>query len=324
MTIIPKQPGFYPFYDPYRGSDTLNYPRKIGVAVGLGSFYVLAQYYSLPDKLAFFRQYCWILGIIISTSMMALYISTDVFRHSLKVMDEFEGDSDIRNQIVATWFSDKWYLLTGLGLGTVNVTVSHLLGIPADFHATVFSLVTIYFGVFLSGFTAGMGLHGIISIIVLYLRFAPNLRHSLNPNDPDGSGGIKKLGDALWFFGMLIGAVAVLVSIYMFGVQWAFVYKPYVQVIFLSWLAFPYIVAISVVLIPGLAVRRQVSYYKKDMASTLKQEEAKIYASYKRFDEKEDEIIITEKKELNKELDRIQDDLKKLKSMRNSHIDGKN
>ena len=60
------------------------------------------------------------------------------------------------------------------------------------------------------------------------------------------------------------------------------------------------------------------------MENTLKQEGAKIYASYKRFDEKRDEIIITEKKELNKELDRIQDDLKKLKDMRNSHIDGKN
>jgi len=34
--------------------------------------------------------------------------------------------------------------------------------------------------------------------------------------------------------------------------------------------------------------------------------------------------VHTEKKELNKELDRIQDDLKKLKDMRNSHIDGKN
>ena len=139
MTIVPKQLGFYPFYDPYRGSDTLNYPHKIGVSVGLGAF----------------------------------------------------------------------YLLVGLGLATANVTVSHLLGIPADFYATVFSLVIIYLGVFLSGFAAGMGLHGIISIIVLYLRFAPNLRHSLNPNDPDGSGGIKKLGDALWFFGMLIGAVAI-------------------------------------------------------------------------------------------------------------------
>ena len=324
MTIVPNQPGFHSFYDPYRGSDTLNYPRKIGVSVGLGAFYLLLQYYSLPDKMAFFRQYCWVLGIIISTSMMALYIATDVLRRSLKIMDEFEGDSDIRNQMVNTWFSDKWYLLVGLGLATANVTVSHLLGIPADFHATVFSLVIIYFGVFLSGFAAGMGLHGIISIIVLYLRFAPNLRHSLNPNDPDGSGGIKKLGDALWFFGMLIGAVAILVSIYMFGVQWAFVYKPYVQVIFLSWLAFPYIIAISVVLIPGLAIRRQVGYYKTDMANQLKREKAKTYASYKRFDEKEDEVIITEKKELNEKLDRIQDDWKKLKSMRNSHIDGKN
>lgn len=37
-----------------------------------------------------------------------------------------------------------------------------------------------------------------------------------------------------------------------------------------------------------------------------------------------DEAIIAEKKELNEKLNRIQDDLKKLKRMRNSPIDGKN
>lgn len=72
----------------------------------------------------------------------------------------------------------------------------------------------------------------------------------------------------------------------MFGVQWTFVYKPYVQVIFLFWLCFPYIVAISVVLIPGLAVRRQVSYYKVSKANQLKLEKARTYASYKQFKNK--------------------------------------
>jgi hypothetical protein len=167
----------------------------------------------------------------------------------------------------------------------------------------------------------GMGLHGIIAVIALYLRLVPNLHNSLNPNDPDGNGGIKKLGDALWFFGMLIGAVAILISVYMFGVRWVFIYKPYVQIVFLFWVAFPYIVAISVVLIPGLAVRRQVSYYKDDKKTQLKKEIARIYASYNQFADKEDEAIATEKKELSEKLNRIQDELQRLKCMRSSHID---
>lgn len=324
MTTIPEHPRIYPFYDPYRGGDTLSYSHKTGICFGFGAAYLLLQYYAMPDKLAFFRQYCWVLGIIISTSMMALYIATDVLRRSLIIMGEFEGDSDTRDQLVSTWFTNKRYLLAGVGFAAVNVSVSHLLGIPADFHASLYSLMMIYVGVFLSGFTAGMGLHGIISIVVLYLRFVPNLYNSLNPNDPDGNGGIKKLGDALWFFGMLIGAVAILVSIYMFGVRWAFIYKPYVQLIFLIWVAFPYIVAISVVLIPGLAVRRQVSYYKYDKESQLKKEKAQTYTSYKQFAAKEDEAIISEKKELSEKLNRIQDELRRLKGMRSSHIDRKN
>ena len=79
-----------------------------------------------------------------------------------------------------------------------------------------------YFGFFLAGFASGMGLLAITAVIVLYLKFAPSLQYTLDPNDPDGSGGIKKLGDSLWFFSGLIGAVGVLVSIHMFGVSWTF------------------------------------------------------------------------------------------------------
>jgi hypothetical protein len=49
----------------------------------------------------------------------------------------------------------------------------------------------------------------------------------------------------------------------------------------------------------------------------------KLYSSYRQFESKEDEEIISEKRELGEKLERIQHELETLKRMRNSHIDGK-
>ncbi len=99
--------------------------------------------------------------------------------------------------------------------------------------------------------------------------------------------------------------------------------KQYVQFVFLFWVSLPYVLAVSIVLIPGLAVRRQVSNFKAYKSGQLKQEKVKLYSNYKQFESKDDEDIISEKKELGERLERIQNDLEKLKKMRNSHIDGK-
>jgi hypothetical protein len=100
-------------------------------------------------------------------------------------------------------------------------------------------------------------------------------------------------------------------------------HKQHVQFVFLIWVSLPYVLAVSVVLIPGLAVRRQVSYFKSYKSDQLKQEKVKLYSSYKQFESKEDEEIISEKKELGEKLERIQNELETLKKMRNSPIDGK-
>lgn len=314
---------FYPFYDPYRGGDTLGYPAKISISLGCGAFYLLLQYYALPDKMVFFRQYCWILGVIIMTAIMTVYIATDVFRRSLVTMNEFEGDDHISREIISTWLGNKRFLIAGVGFATINTSVAHLLGVPVELHATPLALAMVYVGFFMAGFTSGIGMVAIFTVILLYLKFTPNLQHSLDPENPDGFGGIKKLGDSLWYFAMLVAAVGVLVSIYLLGVQWAYVSKGYVRAILIFWVALPYIVAISVVLIPGLAVRRQISYYKSYTANQLRQEKARLYSSFKQFEEKEDDEIIAEKKELNERLNRIQTQMEKLREMRTSHIDGK-
>lgn len=319
-----QKSNFYPFYDPYSDGGGLGYGSKLGISLGLGAAYALLQYYSLPDKMVFFSENCWILALIVSTSCFALYVATDVFRNNLKIMRNIEGGSSVGLQVVNEWMNDKWLLLAGFVFGTANTTVGHLLGVPSVFFESSSSLVMVYFGFFLGGFTSGMGLLAITAVIVLYLKFAPSLQYTLNPSDPDGNGGIKKLGDSLWFFGGLIGAVGVLVSIHMFGVSWTYMHKQYVQFIFLFWVSLPFVLAVSIVLIPGLAVRRQVSNFKSYKSGQLKQEKVKLYSSYRQFESKDDEEIISEKKELGKKLERIQHELETLKKMRNSHIDGKN
>lgn len=318
-----QKSNFYPFYDPYNDSGGMSYGIKVGISLGFGAGYALLQYFSLPTRMIFFSENCWILALIISTSSFALYIATDVFRNNLDAMRNIEGKYTRSLMVVDEWMSDKWLLLAGFAFGAANTTVGHLLGVPSAFFESSSSLAMVYLGFFLAGFASGMGLLAITAVIVLYLKFAPSLQYTLDPSDPDGNGGIKKLGDSLWFFGGLIGAVGVLVSIHMFGVSWTFMDKQYVQFVFLFWVSLPYILAVSIVLIPGLAVRRQVSYFKSYRSDQLKQEKVKLYSSYRHFESKEDEEIISEKKELGEKLERIQNELETLKKMRNSHIDGK-
>ena len=72
----------------------------------------------------FFSQYCWVLGAIISTSTMALYIATDVFRASLKTVNKFEGSDETSSYIVRHWLSDQHFALSGLFFASVNIAAA--------------------------------------------------------------------------------------------------------------------------------------------------------------------------------------------------------
>ena len=319
-----KSTVFYPFFDPYRNGNMLSMSAKVGISLFFGMGYILLQYAAMPEKAVFFDQSIWVLGAIISTSIMALYAATMAFRKSLDTINRIEGTGRVSQGIVQVWMQDNRFLLAGAVFATINTTVGHLLGVPAEFHESVPALSMLYVGFLLSGFFSGMGLLSIASVIVLHLRFAPHIQHALNPDSPDGSGGIGSLGDTLWFFALLIGAVGILVSIFLVNVEWSFMYKGYVQVLFMLWLALPYTLAVSIVLVPGLAVRRQVRDFKSYRAKQLREEESQLFNSFKEFEEASDEEIIASKKEINERLENIQSQMDKLRKMRNSHIDSKN
>jgi len=318
-----KSTVFYPFYDPYRNGNILSMPAKVVISLVFSMGYILLQYLAMPKKAVFFDQSIWVLGAIISTSIIALYATTMAFRKSLETINRIEGTGRLSQGIVEVWMQDGRFLLAGAGFATLNISVGHLLGVPTDLRGSVPALAMIYVGFFLSGFFAGMGLLSIISVIALHLRFAPHIQYALNPDNPDRSGGIGSLGDTLWFFASLIGAVGVLVSVFLVNVEWSYLYKGYGQVLFMLWLGLPYTFAISVVLVPGLAVRRQVRDYKSFRKKQLKEEEARLFNSFKQFEEAPDEEIIAAKREINERLENIQTQMEKLRKMRNSHIDNK-
>jgi hypothetical protein len=71
-----------------------------------------------------------------------------------------------------------------------------------------------------------------------------------------------------------------------------------VRWISLIWISLPYLVAISIVLTLGLAVRRYVSHYKVHREIQLKQTKAELYSSFKEVENSEDETIINSKNEI--------------------------
>jgi hypothetical protein len=321
MNSLSKYKEFSPFYDPCDGSGPLTVCGKLFVSLSLGGFYILMQYLAIADKAAFFSQYCWILGIIISTCLMSLYVSTDIFRSNIEAINTMQNNDQLTRHVTEVWLTNERFLLAGLVWGTSNTLVAHFLGIPGELHSSILSLFVMYLGYFFAGFTAGMGILAMIAVIALYLKLAPELDHFLDSDRVDATKSLKKLSDALWFFAALISIVGVLVSMYMLAVDWQLMHLASTRVIFLLWISQPYVVAVSIVLIPGLVVRRQVSHYKTYRTSQLKQERSKLHMSLKTFEASDDESIIQRQKDLTEKLNTNNTKMGKLKNLRGHHLD---
>ncbi|MEQ9210167.1 MAG: hypothetical protein RLN96_10050, partial [Pseudomonadales bacterium] len=199
-----KAPKFYPFFDPACDGETLSFASKSTIALAMGLLYALLHYFVLDDAMSYFEYNLWIMGVIISTSILALYIAVEVFRRNLEIFSELEGEQAISEYMINSWLSDNRFILSGV-LFTLFVLGSSIsFGIPTAIRPDSASLAVYVIGKLLAGFFSGMGLHGIVSVIVLYLKIAPELQYSLDLSRPDGINGIKKLGDSLWFFAGLV------------------------------------------------------------------------------------------------------------------------
>ncbi len=311
-----KAISYHPFFDPCREGKPLTWTQKLCLSILVGAAYSLFQFLNLHNKAVFFEQFAWVLSIVISTSLLALYMATAVFRNSLSIMLANDDPSGSTERFLRRIMTNRNYVISGLIFGFITCAVSHTLGIPESLAQASLPFLSYYLGCMLTGFAAGMGLWGILSIIALYVRLAPNLQYTLDPDNPDGKGGIKALGDSVWIF-----LVGLLVAVYMFNAEWTNLQTSLGRALFLFWLAMPFVLAISIVLIPGLAVRRQVDEFKQRKQEELKKERAEVYSSYKEFEQAGDEEIIARKKALQDRLNTIHQQMENLQHMGSSLLD---
>lgn len=318
MTAEPTS--FQPFYDRLPQGPR-GFRLRIGMALGSGLAYGVLLHLALSHSAGLIEHQGWILAVILSVAMLSLYIATALFRANLPLVLRLQGREPVIHQVVQRWLTDRGYLYAGVGFGALNALVGHVLGIPEELAQSPGSITVLTLGYALVGFTCGMGLFGITGVMVLYLRLAPCLYFSLDPLAPDGAGGIKRLGDALWTFALLTLGVGVLVSAYLLGVEWRHVESGLPRWLLMGWLAMPYVAAVSMVLIPGLAVRRNVMAFKSQRLQELRREHARIYGQLKEFHPQGDHDIISAHQSLTDQLNHIQSQLSRLQSLRDAHLD---
>lgn len=316
-----SEPTFQPFFDPLRDGRTLTTAQKGLISLAPGLAFGLLHFATLSDRSLFFTQSGWLHALLISASACALYAAVAILRQSLLTMRRLSGGAAMTGQLHSDWLGDRYLLMSGILIAVANVSLVRMFGIPPALLADFPAAAVLYLGYGLVGFVAGVALWVTLAIIVLYLRFAVSLRHTLNPEDETALRDFADLAEALWRFALLVASVGVLISAYLLNVDWTSLHRDTTQILFLVWLSLPYLLAITVVMIPGMALRRQLTEIKAFHAEQLRVEKARLYASYKKFDDAADEEIISRKREIKVRLNHIQRQIDRLGQLRLSRMD---
>lgn len=315
-----SEPTFQPFFDPLRGGRVLTAWQKGLISLAPGLSFALLHYATLSDRSLFFEQYGWLLALLISVSACALYAAVAILRQSLLTIRRLSDGESMTERLRSEWLGDGYLLLSGILIAIANVALVNLFGAPPALLAGPLAAAVLYAGYALVGFVAGVALWVTLAIIVLYLRFAVSLRHTLNPEDETELGDFARLAEGLWRFALLVASVGVLISIYLLNVDWTSLHRELSQTLFLIWLALPYLLAITVVMVPGMALRRQLGEIKAFRAEQLRLEKAQLLASYKRFEDAADDEIISRKREIKARLNQTQRQIDKLSQLRLSRM----
>jgi hypothetical protein len=180
---VPDNPGradFEPFYDRIAGYGPAPFLIKIALSVLLG-----APFFFGASKL---------LGVLISSAMLALYFATETFRGTLPYMalklDPHANDALLER--IRQVLSDRLFMVGAIGFGILNFCVGLLLGAPGS----GWTLALTYAGYLVAGFSCGMPVVGICGVVRTIDRFA-ELKPKLDYTAPDRCGGIGaiRVGD---------------------------------------------------------------------------------------------------------------------------------
>ena len=236
--------------------------QRVSVALLLGGAFLALRY--LAVGLDLFADWSWMVGVLLVSAPLCLYVATNALRRLLPHLDRrLPPGADARYRAVLFGFlTDGRMAAAGGVFGILNCAMGFAFGPPNV--ASVAGAATYYGGLFVLGIVCGMAAYGIYSIIQAIEAYFGTPKLNIDFTAPDRCGGLRVLGQAIVTFAAVTLVMGVLIALYITVAEWRHGNLLIVRVLMAVWLALPFVLSLIVLLWPALAAHAVLTEYKEN------------------------------------------------------------
>jgi hypothetical protein len=218
-----------------------------------------------------FGDFSWFLGVLIFIAAMSVqYATWQLEELSCAIGQHADADAGRRFMaVVRATLRTRWMVAWGIFFGACNVSMGVAFGPPYE---EALPLASVLVGYFIAGFVCGFAVRGIWGVCRASRRVATVIQKAFDFTAPDRCGGTAFIGDSLIVFSGVTLVTGVAISIYILFTQWHGTMSPWSRWLLWSWVAFPYVMAMLVLVAPALPLHRALLNYKREQGRALHDE----------------------------------------------------
>ena len=243
---------------------------KVLVSAGLGFIVFVLQRLSLGHQI--YKNSGWMLALLISTAVLFQYYATAILRRALTEIKARlnKGNAACLIRCVNEVLSDGRFAKAGLFFGALNTFMGIVFGLPS-YYRGFWPAATSYSGFFIAGFVCGIPVWGIYGVWRVFEAFAKDQTLKVSYTAHDDRGGMEFVGAALVRFAAVTLTEGVLIAWYVLHMQWLRERNPYVNVVYIFWVAWPFILSTFVLIAPCIALHQRLKRAKREEDDRLQE-----------------------------------------------------
>jgi len=265
---------FHPFYERLAARVAGHVVGQVLISLALGLLFFVPHFAVVGRQVI--PDWGWLLGVLITTAMLALYYATYTFRALLPEMELRLRPRTGRNphhpatkdsepefmRVLKKTLTNGKFIIAGVAFGGLNCGLGWFFGLP---YADAWAKATLLIGFFLAGFVCGMAAFGIYGVTKTVATFSHEVQRNLDYTAPDNCGGVQFVGEALLVFSCVTLIVGVMISVYIHQVKWG--NAKFLSVMFAqwAWIVFPYLMSLLVLIAPAVPLNEALRQCKRDM-----------------------------------------------------------
>lgn len=253
---------FIPFYEriPYLSN---NFVSKVLFSFFWGGTVLVAHFLSINFMV--FKNFGWVLSVIITVACLALFYATHTFRSLLPQLEARLSSMDqaVFKNAISQHLSDNKFVIFGLFSGTLNCIIGYLFGLPLIYACGyLITKVVVFLAYFFAGFVCGLAFLGIVGVIQCLSMLAKKMDDFFDYTSRDGCGGTLFLGEALVLFSCATLIVGVLISVYISKTAWTNKSNDLITLIYWGWMFLPFLMSFFVLFVPAISINSALNNYK--------------------------------------------------------------